>query len=884
MTNRYEIIKRLIELDIPEYEQRLAMRDFAYYFGWTPSDSIETAESNYAKTHLVVEHGLENTAVISFLKRPFAELTFEERTRLLNISYNNLVDWHIQIEREQVTFVFNRYFPERIVEKQIVSHDKLDILRSESFERISGKRQSTNIPALDEALIKTIQYWKGSLATELDDLNSNIALSALFNAIIFTRAVEDHYRTVHYKETKQWLDTRALIEECATPQLQSITLRQAVLRTLERFGQRDIPTSLINQEYLAKFDNLSAETVRALVESFYRIKYARPYEYNFSVMSKNALSKIYERYVSLLRVKEATHGQQAFYFASPDDVSDRTFGGIYTPQYIARFFVRYLREQIPSVKFKRLRSLEPAVGSGIFLRNLLEMQCDPLHEGVTTELIQEAFQNVTGLDLDPNATQAATLSLSLLHLVLTGKLPDELHIIPTEAIDYFMGHTELRNSLDVVIANPPFIPIEDQPEELRDRIRDFMANHASGRIDTSLAFLKLAVDALKPGGFGLYILPYAFLLGDHAAKMREYVSQNCWIKCLVDLSAIQVFEKTGAYVILFIFQKKGNGSNEAPALIVKCRGLVGRALLAAVEDREEENPVYQLYHTSQETFQQPSWILTPPSLESVKRKLAKLPSISEFMHVRQGFVTGADKVFIVSESVKAELDPELFVPYLSDRDMQSYTVPDFASGFVFYPYIKSKKITEEQLRGYKKTWDYLNTHYDILSKRPSVIKGRFPWWQPHSPCSPNNLMRPKIITPHIVLVPRFALDIEGKYAVSHSPLLYPKDERLDKDVLRFFLAVLNSTVCFRTITDQAHKYSRGYSVLEVTTLKKTPVPDLAIISTSVMQRVLELVDHRLIAKGSEIVAIEREIDNIVLELYGLDEVEGRALGLEMDNA
>lgn len=884
MANIYEIIKRLIEHDMSENDRRLAMRDFAYHFGWTPSDSIETAESTYAKSHLIVEHGLENTAVISFLQRRFADLDFDERRRLLNVSYNNLVDWHIQIESEKVTFVFNRRSPELIVEKRDVSRYNLDVLRSEFFETISGKRQHANLPTLDEALIKTIQFWKGCLSIEIENLDSNQELSALFNAIIFTRAVEDHYRTIHYRQNDEWLDTRALYDACLAPGKDSLTLREIIVNTLERFDQKNVPDALINHRLLAKFDNLSAETVRALVENFYRIRGAKPYEYNFSVMSKHALSRIYERYVSLLRVNEAANGQQAFPFASPVDISDKTFGGIYTPQYIARFFVRYLREQMPPIKFKRLLSLEPAVGSGIFLRTLLEMQCDPLQDGVTTELIHAAFGNTIGLDIDPNATQAALLSLSLLHLVLTGLLPDNLNLIPVEAIEYFVGHTELRDSQDAVLANPPFISVDGQPDELRKRIREFMGDYASGRIDTSLAFLKLAIEALKPGGFGLYVMPYTFLIVDYAEKMREYLAASCWIKCLVDLSAIEVFENTGAYVILLIFQKKGGGSNEAPALIVKCKALESRALQAAIEDREEDNSVYQLYRTPQETFQKTAWVLNPPSFESVQRKLDQLPSISEFMHIRHGFVTGADKVFIIPEETFNKLDSELFKPYLSDREMSTYTVPDSTVSYVFYPYINGIKIDENQIREFTKTWDYLSEHRSSLEQRASVNKQGDPWWLPSSPRIPENLMRPKIVTPHIVLVPRFALDADGKYAVSHTPLLYPKEEGIEQDLLRFFLAVLNSTVCFRAISDKAHKYSRGYSVLEVTTLKRTPVPDPTKVSISDMRRLLELVDRRLEAEGSVIIELEKEIDRVILDLYGLNTSERKALGLEANIA
>src|SRR5205823_3277418 len=129
-----------------------------------------------------------------------------------------------------------------------------------------------NLPALDEALIKTIQFWKGYLSTELGSLSSNLELSALFNAIIFTRAVEDHYRAMYYKQRKEWLAGKTLYQTCLTNGTQKLSLREVIVKTLEKFGHTDVPASLIDQDLLSKFDLLTAETVRALIEDFYRIK------------------------------------------------------------------------------------------------------------------------------------------------------------------------------------------------------------------------------------------------------------------------------------------------------------------------------------------------------------------------------------------------------------------------------------------------------------------------------------------------------------------------------------------------------------------------------------------------------------------------------------
>src|SRR5581483_7646439 len=66
------------------------------------------------------------------------------------------------------------------------------------------------------------------------------------------------------------------------------------------------------------------------------------------------------------------------------------------------------------------------------LRTMLELQCDPFIDAMNSDIIERAFQNVVGLDIDPNAIEATKLSLSLFHLVVTGRFPERLNVVSTE--------------------------------------------------------------------------------------------------------------------------------------------------------------------------------------------------------------------------------------------------------------------------------------------------------------------------------------------------------------------------------------------------------------------------------------------------------------------
>ena len=678
MLNAYDLIVRLTSQDLSLFDRTRMLTEFAYGFGWQPSVSLDDpAALEISNAHLVVEHGLENTAVITFLRSPrrFSDLNRAEQRSLLNISYNNLVDWHIHVEIDQVNFVFNRTDPPKLVESSRISRDHFDELRSEAFEKVAGRRPNPNLPPLDDALIKTISFWKRKLSAELGDAVKNEDLSALFNAIIFVRALEDNFRRSDSRERIH--PPNGLLKTWEESQESSLTLREIIRRTIRKFYDSVIPDYLINEGRLHTFDTIDAGTVLAFLSDFYHNKYA-PYEYDFSLMSKHALSRIYEHYVSILRFEESA--QLTLFPSLPEEERDKAYGSIYTPQFIARFFVKYLREQMPPVNFKRMQTADPACGSGIFLRTLLEIQCDPIQNGITPQLIHTAFGNILGLDADENACQATRLSLALLNLILTDSFPESIDIFPAESIDYFQKHQELKGTYDAVIANPPFVSLITQSVPMRKLVSQFMGEHASGKIDMSLAFLLIALEMLKPGGYGLFVLPHSFLLGRNARGMRRLISETSWIRCLADLSAIRVFEDSRSYIVLLIFQKKPATEEKAPpATIIKCQDSVGRALQDAIDGRYSETSFYSIYDVSQDNFGENEWILSPPTESTIRRKFRRLPVIDDFLICRQGFISGADSIFIAPKEQVPEGEEFVFVPFLHDRAMQAYTVPGAAS-------------------------------------------------------------------------------------------------------------------------------------------------------------------------------------------------------------
>ena len=110
MLDHFALVKHLTAA-VPNWDQERRVNDFAAELGWRPSNRLELPLSlEFANGHLVVEHGLEYTAVITFLLHPyrFNDLNPLQQKMLLSASYNNLIDWNITVDYEFVSFIYNR--------------------------------------------------------------------------------------------------------------------------------------------------------------------------------------------------------------------------------------------------------------------------------------------------------------------------------------------------------------------------------------------------------------------------------------------------------------------------------------------------------------------------------------------------------------------------------------------------------------------------------------------------------------------------------------------------------------------------------------------------------------------------------------------------------
>jgi adenine-specific DNA-methyltransferase len=216
-----------------------------------------------------------------------------------------------------------------------------------------------------------------------------------------------------------------------------------------------------------------------------------------------------------------------------------------------RFLRSYLLDQLNINPGDRI--LDPAVGTGEFLRQALDM-------------FPEA--EATGWDIDPGVLEYAR------------SLVPEAQLINRSGLEEYRGEL-----FDWVIGNPPYFEMKLH-EPMKSKFRIVV----SGRPNIYGLFFKVGLDALKEGGTLAYVVPPSMNSGAYFKNLREYLTADNHIVSLKVFNESGLFEdaQTSVQVILI---KKGPGKSKH-TFLVEGRETGARSLIFC-EDPSEFEKLYE---------------------------------------------------------------------------------------------------------------------------------------------------------------------------------------------------------------------------------------------------------------------------------------------------
>jgi hypothetical protein len=252
------------------------------------------------------------------------------------------------------------------------------------------------------------------------------------------------------------------------------------------------------------------------------------------------------------------------------------------------------------------------------------------------------------------------------------------------------------------------------------------------------------------------------------------------------------------------------------------------------------------------------------------------------INFRRGALTGLNEVFIITKEKKEELiksdnkSEELLKPLLRGRDVRKYSCNyaelHLITTFPTYNldinnFIAIKKYLENFLPKLNQTGESFINHLGI--KDTTRKKTNNKWFETQDSTSyANEFDKPKIIFSEIVSEPQFYYDEENFYPEATVFFISGKN-------LKFLTALLNSkavTFLFKTF------YMGGELVGKIrykkSFLENVPLPIPTIKQEEQIEKIVyQILQLKKDNPSADTSALEREIDLMVYELYGLSEEE-----------
>ncbi|CAD5258188.1 MULTISPECIES: Eco57I restriction-modification methylase domain-containing protein [unclassified Imperialibacter] len=422
---------------------------------------------------------------------------------------------------------------------------------------------------------------------------------------------------------------------------------------------------------------------------------------------------------------------------------------------------------------------------------------------------------------------------------------------------------------DVVIGNPPYIRQEElSPVKpyLSNRYRTF-----SGTADLFVFFVELAMDLLKDNGEFIYIIPNKWMRAGYGKKLRNFVKMHR-IHRLMDFGDLPVFEEATTYPCI-IELSKTTPTSEFEALnhitlewdVPLPEFIKAKKMIVLTEELDDNG-----------------WTLTDSITQKLLAKIrANGTPLGEFVNgkIFYGIKTGLNEAFVIDGVTRDRLindDPnsaDIIKPFLAGRDVKRYEQPSSDKFLILLKNGDTKEwfgeVDEKQaalllLQKYPAIMGYLKQFEKPAKAR--YDQGQF-WWELRACDYYEEFDKEKILWPGISSnITSFALDNLKYYGNDNNQMIITSD--------LVILAILNSSVSNLFLRSVCDFVRGGFARLKIVYVEKIPIPSASDNQKEkIEQNVRKLLEIRRKSGDVNTTKIEKEIDNLVYELYHLTEDE-----------
>ena len=280
--------------------------------------------------------------------------------------------------------------------------------------------------------------------------------------------------------------------------------------------------------------------------------------------------------------------------------SRRDHGAFFTPRNVCDMAAQIVLSTYRPDQLLKLKILDPACGTGGFLRAALLAIKEIIAEqeynkwgkngekaqaAITNRLRSTCDSNIFGIDKLPELVRAAQMNLAMHGDGST----NVFHVNSLEPFGSWPDEARKRlrpGSFDVVFTNPPFgskLPIDDPQILDQFDLSRFEAKSPRSSMPPEQVFVERCLEFLKPGGRMAIVLPDSILSNPGLAWLRRWVLRNAWIIASVDLPR-EMFSKSETHTMtsILVLQKF---SSEERRIIDQVGRLPDYEIFMAIADK-----------------------------------------------------------------------------------------------------------------------------------------------------------------------------------------------------------------------------------------------------------------------------------------------------------
>jgi len=478
-----------------------------------------------------------------------------------------------------------------------------------------------------------------------------------------------------------------------------------------------------------------------------------------------------------------------------------------------------------------------------------------------------------------------------------------------ETFDFQIYFSEVfhRNfGFDVIIANPPYVGESGHKDLFRKTKQGLLGQFYMGKMDYFYFFLHLALNLAREEGEVTFISTNYYLTATGARKLRADIKQRSSVRRLINFNELRIFESAqGQHNMLTLLRKGCKHERLTNTCITKRSGLSTPEILNKILGWNDIESQYfkvlqeELYDGS-ENYIRLNRVKVgsgghKTNINAVLDKLVMQgDQLIRIANINQGVVSGCDYVSSrnqekLPKSADVASGDGIFIFDLENpRDIQ--VVSSFAESEkkLLRRFYKNSNIGRyscntrtskrllyigrnfESLNDYPNISAHLKKFRPILSDRREVKNGLIKYFQLQWPRTEDIFISDKLIVPYRSEENTFAYNDTEWFCRSDC---YVITEKTPTYSLKYLLAVLNSRLYFQWL------YHRGKRKGEVLEMFQVPLSEIPVkcIDRDTQKPFVNLIDQILSAKKhdpkADTTALERGIDRLVYELYGLTEEE-----------